>query len=143
MKLPAETVVVPVDFSELSLDALAQAQSLATSADALHVLHVLPPILATEPGVVWGRVDDRSRYEHALEALRKVLDERGLKGTPHVRVSASGNASWEIVQFAQEVGAKLIVLPSHGRHGLTRLAIGSVAERVVRFASCPVLVLRA
>lgn len=146
MKLPAQVVVVPVDFSEMSLQAVAEARDLATDAAGLHVVHVvhvLPPILATEPGVIWGRVDDRSRTEHALNALKKVLTEQGF-GEVHVdvRVSASGNAAFEIVRFAEEIGANLICLPSHGRHGLSRLAIGSVAERVVRFAHCPVLVLR-
>jgi nucleotide-binding universal stress UspA family protein len=100
-------------------------------------------MLATEPGVLWGRVDDASRTEHATEALRKVVTERGFGDVPvHVRISASGNAATEIVRVAEELSARLIVLPSHGRHGLSRLAIGSVAERVVRFAHCPVLVLR-
>ena len=53
-----------------------------------------------------------------------------------------GEPAHGITDYAQEKGAQLIVVPSHGRTGLTRLLIGSVAERVVRLAHCPVLVLR-
>ena len=53
-----------------------------------------------------------------------------------------GDPGHQIAEFAKEAGAGLIVMPSHGRTGLTHLLIGSVAERVVRFAHCPVLVLR-
>jgi nucleotide-binding universal stress UspA family protein len=53
-----------------------------------------------------------------------------------------GAPAEEIAQFAQRDQSELIVLPSHGRTGLARLMIGSVAERVVRLAHCPVLVLR-
>ena len=56
--------------------------------------------------------------------------------------TASGDPGHEIVKYAEEIDADLIVIPSHGRTGLTRLLIGSVAERVVRLAHCPVLVLR-
>jgi nucleotide-binding universal stress UspA family protein len=143
VNLPVDIVVVPVDFSAMSLDAIEQARPLVKSAGGLHVVHVLPPMLATEPGVLWGRVDDASRTEHATQALRKAVADKGFADVPvHVRVSASGNAASEIAAFAEELRAQLIVLPSHGRHGLSRLAIGSVAERVVRFAHCPVLVLR-
>ena len=53
-----------------------------------------------------------------------------------------GDPGHEITEFAERVKADLIVMPSHGRTGLSRLLIGSVAERVIRLAHCPVLVLR-
>ena len=53
-----------------------------------------------------------------------------------------GDPGSEIVSFANEVNANMIIMPSHGRTGISRLLIGSVAERVLRLASCPVLVLR-
>jgi nucleotide-binding universal stress UspA family protein len=143
LKLPVDTLLVPVDFSEMSLAALDTAKALVSDEEGLNVVHVLSPIIASEPGVIWGTVDDASRKTHAREALEKSLQERNLAGAAvHIRLSDSGNAAWEIVQLSGELGAELIVLPSHGRHGLSRLAIGSVAERVVRYAHCPVLVLR-
>ena len=53
-----------------------------------------------------------------------------------------GDPASEIVDFASGIAADIIVLPSHGRTGLTHLLIGSVAERVIRLAKCPVLVLK-
>jgi nucleotide-binding universal stress UspA family protein len=53
-----------------------------------------------------------------------------------------GNAGFRISEYAQEIGADLIVIPSHGRTGIERMLIGSVAERVVQHSHCPVLVLR-
>ena len=57
-------------------------------------------------------------------------------------VAKVGDPGHEIAEFAEEIDAELIVIPSHGRTGLTRLLLGSVAERVVRLAHCPVLVFR-
>lgn len=143
MKFPVDVVVVPVDFSPMSLEAIGHARALVKDPSGLHVVHVLPPLLATEPGVVWGEVDDESRIRHGTAALQAALAEKGHADLPvHVHVSGSGNAAADIVRVAEELGAGLILLPSHGRHGLARFAIGSVAERVVRFAHCPVLVLR-
>ena len=53
-----------------------------------------------------------------------------------------GDPSTEIVDFAKDIAADLIVLPSHGRKGISRFLIGSVAERVVRLSPCPVLVIK-
>lgn len=143
MQLPAGVVLVPIDFSEASLEALDAARPLVGPPDGLHVIHVLPGITTTDPGVIWGNVSDESRIAHASEALEHAVRSRDVPGANvHVRIAGSGNPAWEIVKLAQQIQADLIVLPSHGRHGLSRIAIGSVAERVVRYASCPVLVLR-
>lgn len=143
MKLPLQTVLVPVDFSATSLAAAVEAHELLGPEGRLHVVHVLAAIGAGEPGAVWGRVTDGSRKEHAREALEAAMADCGLAtGTCFVRVSPTGNAAHEIVELAEELGVDMIVMPSHGRTGLARIAIGSVAERVVRHASCPVLVLR-
>jgi nucleotide-binding universal stress UspA family protein len=72
--------------------------------------------------------------------LRQRLSSSRYAGI-HVTV-AIGDAGHEIVALAEKVHADLLVMPSHGRTGLKRLLIGSVAERVVRLAHCPVLVLR-
>jgi nucleotide-binding universal stress UspA family protein len=137
--LPKKNVVVPIDFSEESLDALATARELVADASSLHLVHVLPYLEVTEPGVIWEAIDDASRRKHAEDALR----ERIGADFPGAKIFiAFGDPGREIAEYAQTSGAELIVLPSHGRTGLSRLLIGSVAERVVRLAHCPVLVLR-
>jgi nucleotide-binding universal stress UspA family protein len=89
---------------------------------------------------VWDTVDEESRSEHAEKALKDKLAESKFEGI-HMAITF-GDAGQEIAEFAEKLEAGLIVLPSHGRTGLKRLLIGSVAERVVRLAHCPVLVLR-
>jgi nucleotide-binding universal stress UspA family protein len=89
---------------------------------------------------VWDTIDDNSRREHAAEVLRQRLSDPKHLG---VRIEILfGDPGSEIADYAQRHSADLIVLPSHGRTGLKRLLLGSVAERIVRLAHCPVLVLR-
>ncbi len=138
--LSQQTVVVPIDFSDESFRAVDTAISLAGGASHIHVIHVLPILMVAEPGVVWEEVNDESRCEHARQALIERLDSPKYAGVkPHVVVGDPGK---EITDFAQRSEATLIVQPSHGRTGIKRLLIGSVAERVVRLAHCPVLVLK-
>lgn len=138
--LPRETVVVPIDFSEESFVALATAAELAADPSHLELIHVLPPLEPADPGVIWHTIDDESRGAHAAEALKKELADRDRhEGRITIRIGDPGR---EIVAYAEEVSAGLIVISSHGRSGLKRLLIGSVADRVVRLAHCPVLVLR-
>lgn len=137
-----KSVLMPVDFSEASRRGVAAFAELPPGIQR-HAVHILAPMPAAEPGVVWGRVDDESRKEKAGGRLRALLDEFGLTEVPaHVLVGGVGNPANEIVEFAEELGAELIVMPSSGRSGLARVLLGSVADRVVRLAHCPVLVLR-
>ncbi len=138
--LPKKSVVVPFDFSQQSARALESAEELVDDVSHLHVLHVLPKIPVAEPGVVWTSIDNEARSRHAEMAFRE-----GFAASPfckadfHVRIGDPGS---EIAKFAEQLQAELIVMPSHGRGGIPRLLIGSVAERVLRLAHCPVLVLR-
>ncbi len=138
--LPRRTVVVPIDFSDDSLASLQVAKDLVDDLDHLHVVHILPIWEPNEPGVIWEPVDEQSRAEHATDALRKKIAALGLAGA-HVIVRF-GEPGHEITDYAQEIQAELIVVSSHGRSGLTRLLIGSTAERVARLAHCPVLMLK-
>lgn len=142
MQFPVTTLVVPLDLSEQSLAAFETARGLCATTDGLHVIHVLAPIIPMDPMAVWGTLDDTSRVQHVRDFLKNTLAQRGVHdATIHVVVSGS-NPAHAIVDLAESVKAALIVTPSHGRTGLARLALGSVAEHVVRLASCPVLVLR-
>ena len=138
--LPRQIVVVPVDFSDDSFAALQTARELVDDPAHLHVVHVLPILEANDPGVIWHMIDDESRGQHAAEALKKQLADRGRQ---RLQVAVRfGDPGYEIAQYAEQVDAGLIVVSSHGKSGLTRLLIGSVADRVVRLAHCPVLVLK-
>lgn len=138
--LPKSSVVVPVDFSQESFDAVGLALELVASPAAAHVIHVMPALEPTEPGVIWSTIDNTGRMHHAEQALRERLDAAQARGT--TVVARIGDPGREIADYAAEVRAELIVLPSHGRTGVARMLLGSTAERVVRLAHCPVLVLR-
>jgi nucleotide-binding universal stress UspA family protein len=138
--LPKQTVIVPIDFSHKSLEAVGTALTLVKEPSGVHVVHVLPDTSPTDPGVAWSIVDKASRVRHVEQALAEQLSDDQYKGI-ETKV-AFGDPGREITAYAEKAKADLIVIPSHGRTGLKRLLIGSVAERVVRLAHCPVLVLR-
>ena len=136
--LPRRRVVVPYDFSQESMEAIRLGRQLVDAPSHVHVVHVLPELTATEPGVIWATIDNASRLRHAQEALEEKLAE-----IPELQLNVGfGDPGRVITDLASELGADLIVIPSHGRTGMKRLLLGSVAERVVRLAHCPVLVLR-
>ena len=138
--LPRQTAVVPIDFSDDSFAALRTARELVEDPSRLHVIHVLPHLEPADPGVIWQTIDDKSRTEHAEQALRSELDRREFEvGQIAIRFGDPGH---EIARYAEELSAGLVVVSSHGRSGLKRLLIGSVTDRVVRLAHCSVLVLR-
>ncbi len=133
-------VLVPVDFSEESFAAVDSALELVENASDVTVAYVLQDLSPMEPGELWQTVDTESRIKHAMKALRERL-----AGEKHKDIRLDvviGDPGHEITELAEREGSDLIVLPSHGRTGIKRILIGSVAERVVRLAHCPVLVLR-
>lgn len=138
--LPKRCIVVPIDFSAASWSAVDYALQLVDQPSHLQVVHVLPVLEPADPGVIWNTVDDESRRHHAEQAIREQLADARYQGI--VTTIEFGDPGRQIAEFAQRVAAELIVLPSHGRTGLRHLLIGSVAERVVRLARCPVLVLK-
>jgi nucleotide-binding universal stress UspA family protein len=138
--LPKKCVIVPIDFSDESFVALDTALEMVDSPAAINVLYVLPVLDPAEPGVIWTTIDNTVREKHALDALRERLADAKYQGL-HLKV-LFGDPGSEIAAFAQDEKADLIVLPSHGRTGLRRWLIGSVSEKVVRLAHCPVVVLR-
>ncbi|HVU90329.1 MAG TPA: universal stress protein [Pirellulales bacterium] len=138
--LPKKCVIVPIDFSDEAFGALDTALDMVDSTSALHALYVLPVLDPAEPGVIWTTIDNSVRERHALDAMREKLADKKYAGVQMKVVF--GDPGTEIAAFAKDERADLIVLPSHGRTGLRHLLIGSVAEKVIRLAHCPVLVLR-
>jgi nucleotide-binding universal stress UspA family protein len=137
---PKKCVVVPYDFSSEARGALDTALELAESPACVRVVYAMQDLAPLEMNELWPAVDEQVRREHALKAMREKLCDARFANVPmEVLYGDPGHA---VTQFASDVKAELIVLPSHGRTGIGRLLIGSVAERIVRYAHCPVLVLR-
>ena len=138
---PPEVVLVPVDFTERSWQAIEQARELVESPSALQVAHVLADLSHMEPGMFWGTIDTGARVERTVGFIKERLAARGLEEAGvHVFV-AVGNAGSHIAHLAEDMGADLVVIGTQGRTGLSRLVLGSVAERAVRLCPCPVLAL--
>jgi nucleotide-binding universal stress UspA family protein len=136
----AKTIVFPTDFSTASDAALEHAAVLAKSTGAsLLIVHVEEPPLAYGGGELYYGLP-----EPDSERILKMLEEVKPKdaSVPFTHRLTMGDPAGEIVRIAEDEGAEMIVLGTHGRTGVTRLLMGSVAEAVVRRAPCPVLVYR-
>src|ERR1700722_9971260 len=135
--LPKTCVVVPYDFSERSAQALEIARDMVADLTQLRVIHASPTITASDPGMIWEVVDNDARKRNAAKAFHdSFASSQFHKADFHVAFGDPGN---EIASYAEKLKADLIVMPSHGRNGVARLLIRSVAPRVLRQAHRRVL----
>ena len=143
-------ILVPLDFEAPSLHALDYAKDLSQRFGAsLQVLHVIPnPYLPSAylPLVTDIPIISPSSLEDLAQEARKRLEEvlpkaarEALRATTSIKV---GDARTVILEHANEQQIDLIVMGTHGRKGAAHLLLGSVAERIVRAAPCPVLTVR-
>jgi nucleotide-binding universal stress UspA family protein len=143
-RIQIKKILVPTDFSQASLGALRYAVDFAGQFDAsLCLVHVVEPAsFANDVGNVPLADSDReiaNKLHHKLVMLaRKEVGPL----TPVNPLVCIGKPFHEITRVARTVDADLIVIATHGRSGLKRVFLGSTAERVVRHAPCPVLVVR-
>lgn len=138
--LPIHTILHPTDFSDHSEYAFRLAYALARDhASRLVLLHVAPL-----PVVVYGEGIVPPEPEYFLEELKEKLHRLHVPDRRiHVEhLLKEGEPVTEILEVAREIHADLIVMGTHGRTGLGRMLMGSVAELVVRRAACPVLTVR-
>jgi len=147
MNLP-KRILIATDLSETSLEAVATGAALAKAlgADVLlvTVLDPVPYVAAVDlegGSDVWAQFldDAEANLKKRLEELRA---EKFDASTTDVAVIRESGAAHALADFAEDRGADLIVLGSHGRTGFKRVLLGSVAEKVVRLAKCPVFVAR-
>lgn len=142
-------ILVPVDFSDCSRAAVEAALQVAGKFEAeLELLHV-HEVPFTAGAVLVRTQDGREVTMDAFlgEESRRLLDEmvesvEALAKAPHHEVVQGGVAHVSIVERAKAIDADMIVMGTHGRSGLSHLLMGSVAEKVLRAAPCPVLVVR-
>jgi universal stress protein A len=146
--MTAPHFLVPVDLSAYSDEALAYAIALATKLQArvtvVHVIHHLPvgvsdmPSSLPYPALYLQELE--AEVQQRLDAQRQQIQDAGLEGEV---MMTHGVPFQTIVDIARDQHVDLIVMGTHGRTGVHHLLMGSVAEKVVRLAPCPVLVTRA
>jgi len=137
-------ILFATDFSDCARRAQEFAVGFADQFHAeLHLLHVVPDIslIAPDPATALalpqnylGEVKNEAR-----RSLEKLLPGAGKEGRSVIRSVRMGNPFGEIVKYAEETAIDLIVIGTHGRGALMHLLLGSIAEKVVRHAKCPVL----
>jgi nucleotide-binding universal stress UspA family protein len=138
--MPTTTIVFPTDFSTASDAALTHAEALARQSHArLLIVHVEEPPMAYGGGELYYGLPEPNS-ERILKMLEDVKPAD--PSVPFAHRLTIGDPAGEIVRIAGEEKAEMVVMGTHGRTGMTRLLMGSVAEGVVRRAPCPVLVYR-
>ena len=133
-------ILVPVDFSAPSDQALAYAITMAQKFQArmtlLHVIY-MPPLAGADLAMQMSAIEEAA--QQATDACLQQVRDAGLLGE---KIICQGVPWQEIVEKAEDIGADLIIIGTHGRTGLQHVLLGSVAEKVVRMAPCAVLVTR-
>jgi universal stress protein A len=141
-------ILIPVDFSDDSLKAMAYAREFSKPfAAELCVLYVVEPIYYATPADMYATssniatlIEEQRRV--GAQMLARINADLKKKGARVRTLQKTGSAAQCIVDTAKSLKADLIVMGTHGRTGLVHMLMGSVAEKVVRTASCPVLTVR-
>ena len=140
--MPAQSVILsPTDFSAPSTEALKIASAIARDRGArLLVLHVAPRPLSSLGGMqAVPPLPVEFDISESRSQLAKIQAPSGVSMETKLEIGAEADT---ILDVAKKAGCELIVMGTHGRSGLSRLLMGSVAEKVVRHAPCPVLTLK-
>lgn len=144
--LRIEKILCPLDFSEYSAKAYDYAQSLAQHYGARLLLqHVVQPLTSTYPYYAFPDSINEVFWNldaHAEKKLTEFATEHQANGLHTERFVHSGTVTDCVLEFAEKEGVDMIVMGTHGRHGFDRLTMGSVTEKILRKARCPVLVVR-
>ena len=142
-----EQILIPVDFSPYSKEALSYAKELAALYGAgLQVLHAIEepayPYFYTPGSTLSPMGQLEELREKAEAAIDEIVEDAPGPEVPAERFVATGRPASEIARFAEENGSDMVVIATHGLTGLERLLVGSTAEQIVRLAPCPVFTVK-
>lgn len=143
-----DRILVPTDFSDFSRPAMLYGCAMAARFGAeLHLLHIVPdPAMLVPEAAAFSvetiQAQSESLVKDAAAMLQKLPPDGWENEKPIVREVRVGAAFMEIIDYARENEIELIVIGTHGRSGLMHILMGSVAERIVRKAPCPVLTVK-
>jgi universal stress protein A len=141
MAFPFKRILAPVDFDESSLSGLEMAAKLAQQNDStVFILHIVPVDIDLREMPQY--VDLINRQENLDHDKLAAIAKQHLAGVKWEILGEMGHPADVIAEVATKLSADLIVMVTHGRRGLARLVEGSVAEKVLRQAPCPVLAVR-
>ena len=141
-----EKILVPIDFSEHSKKALAYAKEIADSYGAnLQLLHVIedtihPAFSLSGKSSIFDLVPGIE--EDCRRRIEKLIQETGVSKENTEIIVKGGQAAHDIIKFAKENSSDLVVIATHGLTGIEHLLLGSVTEKVVRMAPCPVFTVK-
>jgi nucleotide-binding universal stress UspA family protein len=144
--VPFKKILCPTDFSEPSYEAIKSASELASHFESeLCIVHVISPVpiipMGAEPSTFNVTLYEKELEVSSKRSLEEVVKQLESKELKTRLIALRGNPVDEIVRIADEENVDLIVIATRGRTGLDCLIFGSVAEKVVRLASCPVLLI--
>jgi nucleotide-binding universal stress UspA family protein len=148
--LPLKRILIPTDFSEPAQEAFRAAVELAQHFSAqLLLVHIVPPVpVPYQPTISPAPAFDITSYLQELvkisgDTLQTYVTEHVPQGVPATSSVAAGDPAYEILRLAKELESDIIVIATHGHGGWRHFLFGSVAEKVVRQAEIPVLVVHA
>lgn len=145
--MPPKVIVSPIDFSNHSDDAVKVAADMASRLGAeLCLVHIVPmiPRLPSTTSIFHEAEYEQELHKDAEQRLYQSAQDLGKSGLAvKYALGTANDTAMEILRIAEQNNGDLIVIATHGMTGWHRLAFGSIAEKVVRMAECPVLVLRA
>ena len=144
---PFKKILVPSDFSAHSQEALRAAADLSARYEAtVTIVHAYEPVAYPLPEgyVVFTATqlaDMQTQFEKQLATAKRDALDAGARQVETKQLM--GNPAHEVVEYAKQHGFDVIVMGTHGRRGIKHALLGSVAERVLRIAPCPVLIVKA
>jgi nucleotide-binding universal stress UspA family protein len=133
-------VLVPFDFDGFCKHAVDLAIECTGDPSRVILLHVSPFLMPVDSGAIYTDIDPADRLNASLKAMQQEFSEDRYRGM--VFEVALGDPSSVVCKRADELKVDLVIVPSHGRKGLKRLLLGSVAEAIVRQVHCPILVVK-
>ena len=145
--LPPKLILAPIDFSDPSRAALDVAANMASRLGAevllVHVVPAIPDLPKSVSMFKEGQYDQslNEKAEQQLKGLAATLAQKNIKA--RTQLGNANDVGMELIRIAEQENADMIIIATHGMTGWRRIAFGSVAEKVVKEAECPVLVLRA
>jgi nucleotide-binding universal stress UspA family protein len=144
--IKVKNIIVPTDFSALSTSAFEYAKDFAETMDAaihlIHVMEITPPFLNSKNSGIYEEDLLKTARDSAAKRLHEMAEEvQEGSFIKILEVLRLGVDYEEIIGYAKEVSGDMIVIATHGRTGIFHTLLGSVAEKVIRYSKCPVLVI--